>query len=167
MRTKLFNHPSVLEEPRVWQIPRQKTEFQTNFPISPRRQKPKSQILGSAFFVAQILSIADFKHWQPFSGKASQVHNNRDGLRTKLQRNGLKKGYSIKLLASVMQLTRRQDVNSGVKSCRCPDKKLETDQTAEIELQRTLGRNGQESSLIYFQTLLSGVSVWNYIFDIS
>ena len=33
-----------------------------------------------------------------------------------------------------------------------PDKKLETDQTAQIELQRTLGRKGrgQEFSLIHF-----------------
>ena len=54
--TQLFNHPSVLEERKVWQIPWQKTEFQTNFPISPHSQKPKSQILG-AFFRPQFVDI--------------------------------------------------------------------------------------------------------------
>ena len=39
-------------------------------------------------------------------------------MRTKLQRNGIKKGFSIKLLPSVMQLTSCQDVNTGVKSYR-------------------------------------------------
>ena len=58
---------------------RQKTEFQTNFTVSPKAAKSlKARFSEPLFLPAHILSIADFKHWQLFWGNAMQEYNNRE-----------------------------------------------------------------------------------------
>ena len=123
---------------------KQKTEFQTNFPISPPAST-KSQILRGVFSPPtfcrqQILNI---------DSHSQEEHNNRDRVRTKLQGNGLKKVDSIKLLPNVMQLASCQDVNTGVKSCPVVQtKNWKLIKLARLSYRRRLGGNGRDENLL-------------------